>query len=132
MHPATVTDSSAGQNLVEIPCNWYGEDATPLSFYPHTSNSHGYVDIRSLEQAWKDRFIWLWENGQADDDDDGPSGDFIFPLVLHPDTSGMSHVIGMIERILLWLKGWGEEVEFWRYEDIAKDWRREQERKSAD
>ena len=67
---------------------------------------------------WKDRFLWLRENAA----DEG-GADFVFPLVLHPDTSGMAHVIGMIERFVRWLQGWGDEVEFWRYEDIARAWR---------
>lgn len=52
---------------------------------------------------------------------------FVFPIVLHPDTSGMAHIIGMIERFVKWLRGWGEEVEFWRYEDIARAWKEEQQ-----
>lgn len=34
----------------------------------------------------------------------------------------MAHVLGMIERMILWLKE-REGVEFWTYEDIAKEWR---------
>lgn len=99
------------------------EDMTPLSFLPHTPNSHGYVNVGHVEQMWKDRFTWLWENGpNANNDDDG-TGDFIFPIILHPDTSGMAHVIGMVERVLTWLRGWGDEVEFSRYEDIAREFR---------
>ncbi len=95
------------------------EDMTPLSYYPHVPNSHGYVDVRLIEQMWKDRFEWLWENGSGGDDD---GRDFVFPLVLHPDCSGMAHVIGMVERMIVWLKG-REGVEFWRYEDVARVWR---------
>lgn len=75
---------------------------------------------------WKDRFEWLWEHGH-EDLNEGEEGEekmteFIFPIVLHPDTSGMAHVIGMVERILLWLKGKeGKGVEFCRYEDIARE-----------
>lgn len=128
MHPITVDQAASNSRfLVEIPCNWYMEDMTPLSFLPHTPNSHGYVDIRSLEQMWKDRFTWLWENGP---NDDAERNDFIFPLILHPDTSGMPHVIAMVERMLTWLKGWGETVEFWRYEEIAKDFRQAQKNTS--
>ncbi len=129
MHPITVDKEAANtRSLVEIPCNWYMEDMTPLSFLPHTPNSHGYVDIRSLEQMWKDRFMWLRENGP---NDDAETNDFLFPLILHPDTSGMPHVIAMIERVLTWVKGWGDEVEFWRYEDIAKDFRQVQKKKTS-
>ena len=68
---------------------------------------------------WKDRFEWLWENGSGETDREE---DFVFPLILHPDCSGMAHVLGMVERMILWLKK-REGVEFWRYEDIAKEWR---------
>ena len=93
MHPLAQSGSTTA--LVGIPCNWYMEDATPLQYYPHMPNSHGYVDVRNIEQMWKDRFLWLWENSMSEG-----AGNFVFPIVLHPDTSGMSHVIGMIERFL--------------------------------
>jgi hypothetical protein len=44
----------------------------------------------------------------------------VFGLVLHPDTSGMAHVVGMVKRFLEWLKGFGEEVEWCRYEEVAE------------
>lgn len=119
MHPTPLTSSSL-TSLVEIPCNWYGEDETPLSYLPHVNNSHGYVDTRVIEQMWKDRFLWLWENAGDEGSEEGVN-DFIFPICLHPDTSGMAHVIGMIERMMIWLQSWGEEVQFCRYEDIAKE-----------
>lgn len=34
----------------------------------------------------------------------------------------MPHVIGMVERMIKWLKE-REGVEFWKYEDIAREWR---------
>ncbi|KAL8761460.1 MAG: hypothetical protein Q9184_002417 [Pyrenodesmia sp. 2 TL-2023] len=141
MHPTLLPQSltspapssfPTSSTLIEIPCNWYGEDETPLSYLPHVHNSHGYVDVRVVEQMWKDRFEWLWEH--AHEDLEQPTGnapdqekaegltEFIFPMVLHPDTSGMAHIIGMIERILVWLKGKeGAGVEFCRYEDIARE-----------
>ena len=69
---------------------------------------------------WKDRFEWLWENGSGEEQDQGTN--FVFPLILHPDCSGMAHVVGMVERMIQWLKG-REDVEFWKYEDIAREWR---------
>ena len=68
---------------------------------------------------WKDRFEWLWENGSGAEDE---GCDFVFPLILHPDCSGMAHVVGMVERMIEWLKE-KDGVEFCRYEDIARQWR---------
>ncbi|KAL9097205.1 MAG: hypothetical protein Q9165_000632 [Trypethelium subeluteriae] len=117
MHPLPKETEEPTSTLVEIPGNWYAEDATPLQYYPHTSNSHGYVDVRVIEQMWKDRFLWL----RSDLED--RKGELVcFPLILHPDTSGMAHVIGMVERFLRWLQGFGSEVEFCTYAEIAEQW----------
>ncbi|GME46186.1 polysaccharide deacetylase family protein [Neofusicoccum parvum] len=103
--------------LVEVPCNWYMEDMTPMQFLPHAPNSHGYVDTRHIEQMWKDRFMWLWEN-EAEE-----GKECLFPILLHPDTSGMAHVIGMVERMIKWLQSWGPVVEFSQTKDIARIFR---------
>ncbi|KAE8142683.1 hypothetical protein BDV38DRAFT_294429 [Aspergillus pseudotamarii] len=115
MHPIPPTTEDR-RPLVCIPCNWYMEDMTPMQFLPHTHNSHGYTDVRVVENLWRDRFLWIREN------EDEP----IFPILMHPDTSGMAHVIGMLERLLTWLKGWGDEVEFCQTGEIAR-WFRERE-----
>jgi hypothetical protein len=94
------------------------EDATPMSYYPHAANSHGYVDARQIEQMWKSRFEWIWEN-EREVSKGSKTSFLVFPLVLHPDTSGMAHIIGMIERFLIWLKGWGDEVVFETMASIA-------------
>ena len=99
------------------------EDATPMTFYPHMPNSHGYVDTRTIEQMWKDRFTWLWEN-EREWSRNSRTDFLVFPLVLHPDTSGMAHIIGMIERFLTWVKGMGDEVSFETYESIARAFKR--------
>lgn len=114
MHPLATPTSS---KLVEIPGNWYTEDMTPLQFWPHTPNSQGYVDVRVIEQMWKDRFEFL-HGEMAETDEDI----MVFPLILHPDTSGMAHVIGMIERVVKWLQGWGSGVEFMTFEAVAELW----------
>lgn len=112
--------------LVEIPCGWYNEDMMPLQYLPHLPQSHGYVGTRTIEQMWKDKFMWLWENSQVDGRDE-----FIFPILMHPDTSGMAHIMGMAERVMLWLKSWGDKVEFCKHEDIAKEWLGEQKAKAG-
>ncbi|KAI5275843.1 polysaccharide deacetylase [Aureobasidium subglaciale] len=102
--------------LVEIPCNWYMEDMTPMQFFPNVPNSQGFVDVRLIERMWMDRFEWL-----KSEVEDGREDMTIFALVLHPDTSGMAHVIGMIQRFLGWVKSFGDEVEFCTYEQIATE-----------
>lgn len=86
----------------------------PMQYLPHLPNSAGYVSTRVIEQMWKDKFMWLWENSEEEE--------WVFPLLVHPDTSGMAHVIGMIDRMLGWLKGFGEAVELCTCESIAGDW----------
>ncbi|KAH0539041.1 hypothetical protein FGG08_004387 [Glutinoglossum americanum] len=127
MHPTQLPTASSPTSVVEIPANWYGEDMTPLSYYPHAPNTQGYVDVRLIERMWKDRFEFLAgeiaevaedaeKNGK--DEDEGR----VFMLVLHPDTSGMAHVIGMVERFLRWVDDQGE-VEFLKCAELAGWWR---------
>ena len=104
--------------LVELPCGWYNEDMMPLMYLPHLSNSMGYISTRVVEQMWKDKFMWLWENGKEGNE----SADFMFPLLVHPDVSGLAHIIGMIDRFLGWLRGFGDAVEFCTCEQIATEW----------
>ncbi len=91
-----------------------------MQFIPAATNSHGFVSPETIEKNWKARFEFLYH-----DTIDGAKQDFVFPLVLHPDTSGMAHVIGMIDRVIEWLKGW-DGVEFSTYGDCATEWKRRQ------
>ncbi|KAK6432407.1 hypothetical protein LTR95_011421 [Oleoguttula sp. CCFEE 5521] len=122
MHPSPDFASLPKSSLVEIPLNWYAEDATPLQFYPHTANSAGYVDVRMVERMWKDRFEWLRteiQRGEAEDM-------VVFGLIFHPDTSGMGHVIGMVERFLEWVKGFEGEVVWCTHREVAEEYKRRQ------
>lgn len=113
--------------LVELPCGWYNEDMMPLQYLPHLVNSMGYVSTRVVEAMWKDKFMWLWENGSQEGTE---AADFMFPLLVHPDVSGMAHIIGMIDRFLGWLRGFGDAVEFCRCEEIATNWLASQKKKA--
>ncbi|KAL3490751.1 hypothetical protein BJX62DRAFT_136836 [Aspergillus germanicus] len=119
MHPLPPPAPRTPSTLVEIPCNWYMEDMTPMQFLPAAANSHGFVSPETIERNWNARFEYLYN-----EDIDGQKQDFVFPLVLHPDTSGMAHVIGMIERVIVWLKGW-EGVEFVTFGECARQWKEE-------
>lgn len=96
-----------------------------MQFLPAAPNSHGYVTANSIMEMWKSRFDFLY-NEFDDEERTAGKGDFIFPLVLHPDTSGMAHIIGMIDKMIGWLKDRGEEVEFCKYEDVAREWKARQ------
>ena len=53
------------------------------------------MDARVIEHMWMDRF----EFPRSEMED--TNGEMVvFPLILHPDTSGMAYVIGMVERVL--------------------------------
>lgn len=121
LHPtplAPMNAKSVGAPLVEIPTGWNNEDMMALQYFPHLHNSHGHVDVRVVEQRWKDMFLWLWENGEVDEKD----GSLVFPILMHPDTSGTLHVISMVDRFVGWLRSWGDSVEFWTHGEVARDW----------
>lgn len=118
MKPSPQFDKLPKSDLIEIPLNWYEEDATPLQFYPHTDNSMGYVDVRVVERMWRDRVEWLL--GEIEDGDEEMK---VMSIVLHPDTSGMAHIIGMVKRFLEWLLSMDDKVEFCRYDEIAEEFR---------
>ncbi|RJE19121.1 Polysaccharide deacetylase [Aspergillus sclerotialis] len=120
--PLASMNTPVGHPLVEIPTNWHNEDMMAMQYFPHLHNSQGYVDARVVEQRWKDIFLWLWENAHHEQED----GSFVFPLLMHPDTSGMAHVIGMADRFVGWLRSWGDSVEFHTFFSIAQAWLNEQ------
>jgi peptidoglycan/xylan/chitin deacetylase (PgdA/CDA1 family) len=128
MHPTPSFLELPKSQLVEIPCNWYMEDMTPLQFFPNVPNSAGYVDVRVVERMWMDRFEWLIREIELGRDDV-----VVYSMVLHPDTSGMAHVIGMVERFVTWVLSFGDEVvEFRTCASIAEEFRRREGEKDGD
>ncbi|KAK5557932.1 hypothetical protein LTR46_004110 [Exophiala xenobiotica] len=131
LHPTPIAAQTLPEGehpLVEIPCGWYNEDMMPMQYLPHLANSMGYVSTRVVEQMWKDKFMWLWDNASVSTEGSAMA-DFVFPILMHPDTSGMSHIIGMSERFITWLQGFGDSVTFSKHEDIATEWLAEQKQK---
>ncbi|QDS71931.1 hypothetical protein FKW77_000683 [Venturia effusa] len=76
--------------LVEIPGSWYIDDLPPMLFMKKSSNSHGWVNPRDIEDIWKDHFDYYYREFD----------EFIFPMTIHPDVSGRPHVLLMHERII--------------------------------
>ncbi|KAG0698192.1 carbohydrate esterase family 4 protein [Suillus ampliporus] len=91
--------------LVEIPANWFVNHIAgvfPINFVhlihlerfiKSSSNSHGWVNTRDVEQLWKDTFTYLYREEE----------DFVFPITIHPDVSGRPHVLLMLERFIEWI-----------------------------
>ncbi|KAF2442328.1 hypothetical protein P171DRAFT_523166 [Karstenula rhodostoma CBS 690.94] len=124
MHPTPSFLELPKSSLVEIPCNGYMEDMIPLQFFSNVPNSAGYVDVRVVERMWMDGFEWLVKEVER-----GRKDMVGYSMVIHPDTSGMAHVIGMVERFLRWILSFGEEVvEFRTCGSIAEFRRREGEK----
>uniref|UniRef100_A0A0D2XKS6 NodB homology domain-containing protein n=1 Tax=Fusarium oxysporum (strain Fo5176) TaxID=660025 RepID=A0A0D2XKS6_FUSOF len=118
----------AETSLVEIPGSWYTEDATPLCFYPHSATTQGYVSTDVIEKMWLDRFEWLWENESFVHEGPGAGYGSIFPLILHPECAGRSHVIGMIDRFVAKLRAKANhaskgEITFECMTDVANAWK---------
>lgn len=124
MHPLPAPEPVTSKTLVELPCNWYMEDMTPMQFLPAAPNSHGFVSPGQIEANWKARFEFLYSEAM---ENRTTSEGFLFPIVLHPDTSGMAHVIGMIDRMIQWLKAQGNHVEFVTYGHYAAEWKSQQD-----
>ncbi len=61
-----------------------------MLFMKKVPNSHGWVDVRSVEQLWKDHFDYFYREHD----------EFIFPMTIHPDVSGHPHVLLMHERLI--------------------------------
>ncbi|KKY18207.1 putative polysaccharide deacetylase family protein [Phaeomoniella chlamydospora] len=138
MHPIPQPNSNSVDprtSLIEVPTSWYTEDMTPMGFYPYSSSSHGYVAVDVVEKMWWDRFIYLWENEcDVGPDDELPPGGLpgfgsVFTMIWHPESSGRSHIIGMIERFVKKMVDFQHlhaaegEITFESYESVAKAWK---------
>ncbi|OAX37063.1 carbohydrate esterase family 4 protein [Rhizopogon vinicolor AM-OR11-026] len=102
--------------LVEIPGNWYLDDLPPMMFIKSSSNSHGWVNSRDVEQLWKDTFTYLYREEK----------DFIFPISIHPDVSGRPHVLLMLERFIEWVNT-HDDVQWVTFYEMAQDFRARQD-----
>jgi len=76
--------------IVQIPANWYLDDLPPTMFIKKSANSHGWVDTETIYRLWLNHFDYFYENYD----------DFIFPMTIHPDTSGRPHLLMMHEKII--------------------------------
>jgi peptidoglycan/xylan/chitin deacetylase (PgdA/CDA1 family) len=99
-------------DLVEVPASWYLEDWPPFVFQKGTPNSHGFVNPRYFEQIWLDQFDWLYNEYDY----------AVFPISIHPDTSGHPHILLMQQRIIEHINS-HPGVVWATMEEIADDFR---------
>ena len=59
-------------------------------FIKSSSQSHGWVNPKTVEELWRDHFDYFYREYD----------DFVFPVTVHPDVAGHPHVILMLERSL--------------------------------
>lgn len=98
--------------LVEIPGNWYLDDLPPLMFVKDSGFSGGWANPRDIEDIWRDHFDYFYENYD----------DFVFPLTIHPDTSGRPHVLLMHQRLIDYINT-HEGVEWVTMEQMCDDFK---------
>ena len=99
-------------DLIEIPANWYLDDLPPTMFIKKAPNSFGWVSPDVLFDIWKAQFDFLYRKGEG-----------VFPITIHPDTSGRPQMITMLhERFIPYILGHPGAV-FRTYEEYAMEWK---------
>jgi len=99
----------------------------PLQYLPHLANSNGYVSTSVVEQMWKDKFMWLWENSEevaALRISSSQSSCIPTPVECAYHGHGRT-CDGLAEEL-------GDSVEFCTHEEIAREWLAEQRAKAGD
>ncbi|KAH0836861.1 carbohydrate esterase family 4 protein [Lanmaoa asiatica] len=81
--------------IVEIPANWcvslFQSSRIFIADYGHSQ-----VNVRDVEQLWKDTFTYLYREEES----------FIFPITIHPDVSGVPDIpltYRVQERFIEWV-----------------------------
>jgi peptidoglycan/xylan/chitin deacetylase (PgdA/CDA1 family) len=99
--------------LIEIPANWYLDDLPPTMFIKKAPNSFGWVSPNVLFDMWKAQFDFLYRKGKG-----------VFPLTIHPDTSGRPQMIVLLhERLIPYILD-HSGVSFCTYDEYALEWQR--------
>lgn len=76
--------------LIEIPASWWLDDLPPMLFMKASFTSHGFVNPRDIGQMWQDQFDWVYREYDY----------AVFPMTIHPDTSGKPQALMMHERLI--------------------------------
>ncbi|GJN88031.1 hypothetical protein Rhopal_000987-T1 [Rhodotorula paludigena] len=81
-------------------------------FIKGSANSHGYVDVRTTLDLWKKHFTYFYREEEW----------FVFPLTLHPDTSGRPHLILALEEFIEWVNT-HEGVEWVTMAEVVREFK---------
>ncbi len=106
-------------DLIEIPANWYLDDFPPTIYIKNYSgNSFGWVSPDVLFDMWKAQFDFLYRKGEG-----------VFPITIHPDTSGRPQMIIMLhERLIPYIMD-HPGASFCTYDEYAREWKAKNPRK---
>ena len=68
--------------------SWALDDWPPFHADPSRPGAQGYVSPDSIAASWKDSFTYCYNHYDT----------FIFPMSIHPQVSGMPHILMMHDR----------------------------------
>ena len=115
-HPRpVVTDWTEGNTfgepsrILEIPVSWYLDDFPPMEYVARLNPGLGDHDV--LFRRWRDIF----------DDLDRREAPGVYALTLHPQCSGRSFMIAMLEKLIRHMAG-TNRVWFCRLSDVYDAW----------
>jgi peptidoglycan/xylan/chitin deacetylase (PgdA/CDA1 family) len=95
--------------ILEIPVSWYLDDFPPMEYVPGRSPGLGDHDV--LFRRWRDIF----------DDLDRRAAPGVYALTLHPQCSGRSFMIAMLEKLIRHMAG-TNRVWFCHLSDVYDAW----------
>ena len=61
-----------------------------MMFIKKAPNSHGFDNLRDIEDMWRDEFDWVYREMDY----------AVFAFTIHPDVSGRPEVLLMLERLI--------------------------------
>ncbi len=109
--PYFLKSGSDSKALVELPCNWACDDGIYFTWSPDYHYSRVPASPEAAYEVWKPEFEGVYEeNG-------------LYMLVLHPENSGRSSRLKMVERLIKFMRE-GKNVWITSGLEIAEHWRK--------
>jgi peptidoglycan/xylan/chitin deacetylase (PgdA/CDA1 family) len=115
-HPRPVTLNWESANefgtespILEIPVSWYLDDWPAMEYVPGASSGLG--DHEVMYNRWKDIFDYAR----------GLESPTVYALTIHPQCSGRSHLITILERLIIHMRSF-DDVWFASLSDVYDCW----------